>query len=302
MKTSFFYLLLISYLFLSSCSTFHKTDAPINAFPSNDFSTIQDFSNRPGTTSVPQWQNFESGVDILAARIAKPRLQIWAVRVDLAEPSLAIVINGKEAADKGSIPSIFVSSFVRDYTCIAGINASPFDTVSGKEGERRGIIGITVADGVVVAQPAARYDALVFYKDGTAAIVNQGSLSDLSDIENAVGGFYAVLKNGALTERALSTTGAKRHPRSAVGIADNYLYLLVIDGRTRESAGATEAETALILFALGATDGLNLDGGGSTALALTQADGTVFVANTPIHNNIKGKERGVATCIGIKRK
>jgi hypothetical protein len=309
-KNRFFYLLLIGYCLLSSCSTLHKT-----ADSSNDFSTIQDFSIKSSIKSsikdsvqgsVLQWQSFEAGVDILAARIAEPRLRIWAVRIDLAEPSLAVVINGKEAVSQGfpegSIPSTFVSSFVRDYACIAGINASPFDTVSGKEGKRRGVIGITVADGVVAARPEARYDALVFYKDGTAAIVNQGSLTELSGIENAAGGFYAVLKDGCLTERALSDAGAKRHPRSALGLADNYLYLLVIDGRTLASAGATEAETGLLLLALGAADGLNLDGGGSTALALTQADGTVSVVNTPIHNGIKGKERGVATCIGIKRR
>ncbi|MDR2952100.1 MAG: phosphodiester glycosidase family protein, partial [Treponema sp.] len=74
----------------------------------------------------------------------------------------------------------------------------------------------------------------------------------------------------------------------------------VIDGRRAGSAGATEEETAFLLRVLGSWDGINLDGGGSSALALHSADGSVRVANTPIHSGIPGQERAVAGCLGIK--
>jgi exopolysaccharide biosynthesis protein len=93
-----------------------------------------------------------------------------------------------------------------------------------------------------------------------------------------------------------------RHPRSVAGISSNgrYLYLLVIDGRRLGSIGSTEAETALLLQVLGASEGINFDGGGSTALALLYPDGEVRVVNTPIHDQILGKERAVAGCLGIR--
>jgi exopolysaccharide biosynthesis protein len=76
--------------------------------------------------------------------------------------------------------------------------------------------------------------------------------------------------------------------------------LLVIDGRRLGSVGATEEEIAVILQRLGAEDGLNFDGGGSTALVLRYGDGRIRAVNTPIHGMLPGKERAVATCLGIR--
>jgi exopolysaccharide biosynthesis protein len=121
-----------------------------------------------------------------------------------------------------------------------------------------------------------------------------------------VGGFFTVLRDGSITENAQQ--GQARHPRSAAGLSrdGSTLYLLVVDGRQFGSIGATEAELAAILNRLGACDGLNFDGGGSTALALRVPDGNstnksrIRVVNTPIHNHIPGWERAVATCLGIR--
>jgi exopolysaccharide biosynthesis protein len=75
---------------------------------------------------------------------------------------------------------------------------------------------------------------------------------------------------------------------------------VVIDGRRAGSVGATEAETALLLRALGAADGINFDGGGSTALALRYPDGKIRTVNTPVHGGVVGSERAVAGCLGIQ--
>jgi exopolysaccharide biosynthesis protein len=256
---------------------------------------------------IPQWRPFEQGVDILAGVVRCPKLRFWAVRIDTSHPNLEIVISPKEAVDgrfeANVVPATSVSRFVKRFDCIAGVNAAPFYPVSEREGEKRAIIGLTVSNGVVVSAPAAKYDALVFYRDGRMAIKNQGAIRDVGSIWNAAGGFYAILKDNALTERALSDQGGKRHPRSAAGINGGVLYLLVIDGRQPASAGATEAETALILQRLGAVDAINFDGGGSTALALRAREGGVSVVNTPVNGLFSiGKERAVATCLGVKKR
>ena len=108
-----------------------------------------------------------------------------------------------------------------------------------------------------------------------------------------------ILSDGKISMHTESNNA--RHPRSAAGISADgkYLYLLVIDGRRLASAGSTEAETALILKQLGAWNGINFDGGGSSALALRFPDGKVRPINTPIHNNIPGLERAVAGCLGV---
>jgi hypothetical protein len=61
-----------------------------------------------------------------------------------------------------------------------------------------------------------------------------------------------------------------RNPRTLAGVrADGRLLLVTIDGRRPGwSAGATLAEAARVMRSLGARDALNLDGGGSTAMAV----------------------------------
>jgi hypothetical protein len=244
------------------------------------------------------------GLAYYAGRVSRPRLEFNALRVDLSHPELRILTAGgggspaSRTAD-GRFLSVKVSAFVRSNNLTAGINALPFDPVSGKEGEPRTNIGIVVTDGVMVSPPYARFDALVFYADGSAAIMSQSAIESAELIDNAVGGFHRILEGGELVPRVIDVK--ERHPRSAAGISPDgrYLYLLVIDGRRPGSIGSTEAETALLLRALGAGEGINFDGGGSTALALRYSGGKVRVVNTPIHGHIPGRERAVAGCLGF---
>ncbi len=81
-----------------------------------------------------------------------------------------------------------------------------------------------------------------------------------------------------------------RHPRTAVGVTeDGAILLLTVDGRQPFlSRGATLAETAALLMKFGAVSGVNMDGGGSSAMAVRGA-----VVNSPS----EGEERPVATAL-----
>jgi hypothetical protein len=57
-----------------------------------------------------------------------------------------------------------------------------------------------------------------------------------------------------------------RYPRAALALAGERMLAVVCDGRTHGDAGMTLAELADALLRLGATDALNLDGGGSASL------------------------------------
>ncbi|MDR3193639.1 MAG: phosphodiester glycosidase family protein [Treponema sp.] len=278
----------------------------------------------------PDWRPFAAaespGFAYFAGRIGEPRLEFYALKIDLGAPGLRILVGagetgreegdagGEEKEDRGSplpdtVPATYVSSFVRNNGLLAGINAVPFDPSSDREGEARRLAGLAVSEGRLIAEPVSRYAALVFYRRGGAAIVEQAELDTessgwpdrLGDIKNAVGGFHRILRNGELTRRAREKQEGPRSARSAAGLSDGgkTLYLLAIDGKRPGSPGATEAETALILRQLGATEGINLDGGGSSALALRFPDGETRPVNTPVHHIIPGRERAVAVCLGI---
>lgn len=119
----------------------------------------------------------------------------------------------------------------------------------------------------------------------------------------AVGGFPVLLREGKPATE-IATSGNEgfrgRNPRTAVALANNgrRLFLVTIDGRQPGySVGMSLAEEAELLRSLGATDALNLDGGGSTALALMSGAG-VRLAN---HPSDKEGERPVANMLGIVR-
>jgi hypothetical protein len=93
----------------------------------------------------------------------------------------------------------------------------------------------------------------------------------------AVGGF-PVLARDSTEVAGLDSAGAPtfapvRHPRTLVGVAagGRRLLLMTIDGRQEGySAGTTNRETARIALALGATEAINLDGGGSTTMVVAR--------------------------------
>jgi exopolysaccharide biosynthesis protein len=247
----------------------------------------------------PQWQMFSGGIDYFHGKIASPKLEFWALRIEFPMMSDRIVVKSGAMSAERTL-SIKVSSFVLDNGLIAGINTVPFDVSSANEGLPIQNMGVVISEGQLIAPVNPRYDALVFFADGRAAIVNQTAINSTEYIVNAAGGFHKILVNGEPAERTQNREG--RHARTAAGISvdSNYLYLLVIDGGRFGSIGSTEKETALLLRSFGSVEGINFDGGGSSALALRYPDGKVRVVNNPVHGGIPGRERAVAGCLGIR--
>ncbi len=97
---------------------------------------------------------------------------------------------------------------------------------------------------------------------------------DWSKITNAIGGGPLLVQGGHpfvdwQDEDFKSDFSQVRHPRSAIGrTADGDIWLVAVDGRQAESAGATLEEMADIMVKLSCVDAINLDGGGSTAMNL----------------------------------
>jgi hypothetical protein len=249
-------------------------------------------------TVKPEWQTVADSINFFHGKISNPRLEFWAVNIDLSSPNIQIVVkDGMTDGNSDVTRSTKVSSFDRANNLIAGINAVPFDIITSREGQPVKNMGLVVSEGKLLSSANQNYDALVFYKNGQTEIVNQSTIKSVENIENAVGGFHKILADGKPAQRTENRD--ERHPRSAAGISANAaaLYLLVIDGRRADSIGGTEKETALLLRALGSLNGINFDGGGSSALVMR--DGSIRTVNTPIHSGIPGRERPVAGCLGV---
>lgn len=110
----------------------------------------------------------------------------------------------------------------------------------------------------------------------------------------AVGGF-PILRDGAPLAGLDDRTSAVR---TAAGCSADgrHLYLVGLSGDAESGAGLTIAELAALMRAVGAADAVNLDGGGSTTVAVREpGDGTVSVENHPSG----GAERLVANGVGV---
>ena len=101
-----------------------------------------------------------------------------------------------------------------------------------------------------------------------------------------------VVRNTEAEECFQGVGAGSRHPRTAAGwCKDGRLLLLVVDGRSAASRGATLEEAAELLVAFGAEEALNFDGGGSTTLWVAGK-----VVNAPTD---KTGERPVASILAL---
>ena len=109
-----------------------------------------------------------------------------------------------------------------------------------------------------------------------------------NDVEYAVGALYSLVENGSAVSGLPSGTA----PRTAVGVkADGTVVLYTIDGRrSGHSIGASLSQVAQRMIELGCISAVGLDGGGSTAIAVTQPDST---AAATINRPSDGSERAV---------
>jgi exopolysaccharide biosynthesis protein len=144
---------------------------------------------------------------------------------------------------------------------------------------------------------------IVMHTDGKASIIADAQTLPMTT-RWAVSGNAMVLNQGAIVSTAKDGT---RHPRSVAGLSADRktLILVALDGRApSHSIGANMVELGEVMLSLGAHDAINLDGGGSTAMILRDAETGVFaVANRPsevVAGTSVPAERPVVDVIGVK--
>ena len=196
--------------------------------------------------------------------------------------------------DKGVVTAL-TRSFRNYYQLNAGEMAMVVQ--NGKVISKPGGGGVSIPDdGFVLVASGAGRAAIEGIERGTSAALTITPLG-WGPIVTALGGGPRLVKNSqiAVTSEGFRddvTKGAG--PRTAFGIdkAGRYI-ILVADGRQGfYSSGLTLQELAATMQKLGAVDAMNLDGGGSTALAVRGK-----IVNRPSD----GIERSVANALLVMR-
>lgn len=178
-----------------------------------------------------------------------------------------------------------------------GINGD-FFFGEGSANENNSLLhGVMHKDGVCLKETfdgGSACSVFAMMKDGTARILSQSAYkSSKDDIQEAVGGRQEVLNSGTVT----SASNKKYDPRTAVGVSADRkkVIMLVVDGRrSSHSNGADYPELGTMLKAMGAYNGINLDGGGSSTFVVKEGSGFA-VRNRPSDD----KERKVVNGLAI---
>lgn len=111
-------------------------------------------------------------------------------------------------------------------------------------------------------------------------------------LTDGIGGSHILVQDGVNALHSCSGAICSRNPRTGIGLMpDGRIVLVVVDGRQRGSVGMSLAELASFFLRLGATSAMNLDGGGSSAMAVKGQ-----VVNSPSD----GFERAVTNAILVR--
>ena len=238
------------------------------------------------------------GITLHQRTETSPRpLKIDVVEINLAAPGIHFLVTPSNGALPGDTTlqttRSFLSSQVGNGAALA-INANYFGVVSGSYADD---VDLAASNGDIYSRFSQGYFALNLTQNNSAAIVKAvpGDVTGLQtdppvSVYNAVSGDEHIVTSGVNTA---VQTGLE--PRTAAGIATgDRLVLMTVDGRDPGvSEGVTTIELANLLLGYGVTDAINLDGGGSTTMAI--ADPTPRLLNVPS----EGGERAVGTNLAV---
>lgn len=221
-------------------------------------------------------------------------LHIHVLKMDLKTSDIEWkVIVSKDPDGDGPAESELTSPFQlanQSTNVVAVINTNPWNALPDENGKPAvkpvwypgrpvDISGLAASNGVVRSKPQPGYVSVWRDKSG---LHEMGAIKGVSDdIEEGFGGFQQIVSKG----KRVANSDTSLHPRTGVGFDKerSFMWFAVVDGRQAGySEGMTTVELADLFLDLGCWDASNLDGGGSSILALGQDSKKALVtANRP---------------------
>lgn len=265
------------------------------------------FSQTLTWTDITSQFTLPEGIKIFQGERGSPALKAWYLEVDLQQQQIAVrsylskAPGGKEGVAPfvqrvGAIAAVnggyFDTNGATSYSAVVypgEVLAQNLSTISrsgvpypvtrsffGMTSDRALSVswiyhfGSRVEDIYVFGQPTPNSPG----NPAPAPVKSQGR--PYEKLLTGIGGGPTLVKNGAVfishDEEVFWDSGigyAVKNPRTAVGwTKEHRAILLVVDGRQAASEGVTLPELAAILIELGCTEAMNLDGGGSTQMAI----------------------------------
>lgn len=262
---------------------------------------------RPASAGVSETNHPLPGITLICEIRENPPTRLFAAQVNLANPRvrLRVCAGGPDPDGPGEWQTTLMRptrvAAREDFDLV--INGDFFRARGVKDAEGTNsayrsaiwsaVLGPAVTDGKIWSTSETPKPCLVVHKYGKAAITNLAKPT--SDDWQVLSGNRMMVEGGTVVPQVSQA----RHPRTAIGLdaTGTLLILLVVDGRKPGVAvGMSYAELAGELIRLGCWQAFNLDGGGSSVMAIRDAATSEYkIVNEPTD----GRERAVANTLGV---
>jgi Phosphodiester glycosidase len=228
-------------------------------------------------------------------------LVIHVLTVNLRAPGIRFLVTPGSPKAEQPLAARTTSQFLSEFHLQAAINGDGFTPWRNNtlfdyyphRGDPVTPIGLAASQGEIYSQPTDAEPTLYIGRDNRARFNNP-----IGGIYNAISGNVMLVEDG----KANSLPAEQPQPRTAIGLDQRMrqLVIVVVDGRQPGySEGVTLPEMAGLLVEFGAYNGMNLDGGGSSTLAVQGSNGKSQVLNRPIDLRIPNRERFIGNQLGI---
>lgn len=230
---------------------------------STDSVTIDEFMTDGGED---EWADAIDGMKLIF--LEEPRFKAYLLLVrDPARISVGVSSENFATATEG----LRMPDLVAKYDCIAAINAGEFADAGGT-GTGAHPMGLTYSGGKMVWNDGAKRTFIGFDKNNK--LVCRESITraeaDKLGMRDAVcfqTGNVLIEQSGDTVKLHYGNNNSGTAQRTAIGQrADGTVLLLVTDGRTAESIGATRNDVIGVMARYGAVNAAMLDGGSSAML------------------------------------
>lgn len=234
-------------------------------------------------------RSIHEAIQLLTVTQKDPNSVVYIARVDLRNPAVAVKITPKKRE------KYLTSTFAEQNNCILAINGEAGETMAMDcaLGEWS---GNWVSNGHVVQMKDTDKRPFIGFNKANVAKYYVESFVDTKYSEayyNAIWGRFDILVENELIKHDPD----RPYARTVMGVSADgaYLYLMIVDGKRPDySEGLSYADCAKILRALGASDAMACDQGGSSCMYVKTMGGII---NRPADSD--GIERPIYSHFGI---
>ena len=238
-------------------------------------------------------------------------LTLHIVTVDLTNPNVSFLVTPGDPNAEFPLRAQTTSQFREKSGVQVAVNGDYFFPYRSRTildyyphvGDPVDVEGVSASRGVSYGDKSATkraFPTLYISRDNRAEFAAPNGERPTKNVCNAISGIVMLLRNGLNVAPRSDRDAPEPCAALALNRERTKLYIFLSDGRQPNySEGTTALEFAEMIRSFGGYNALEIDGGGSEALVMQNADGGERLLNDPIDAHIPGRERAVANHFGV---